>query len=141
MESLDVTKAYADKSLVEDFQDIATFLIYHKYFFVYDNQTCPKLTVASEEDDYYYGRLQILVGDDSYIREHNRKFYIYDLHSEYANDLHFNPLNLEETKLMSRSQLKKYFYRKHGEPQAPTRLLYYIILTLVAILSWYVFFK
>lgn len=141
MESLDVTQAYADKSLVEDFQDIATFLIYHKYFFVHDDATYPKLSVASEEDDYYYGRLQILVGDDTYIREHNRKFYLYDLHSGYADDLQFNPLNLEETKLFSKGQLKKYFYKKYGEPQPPTRLLYYIILILVATTSWYVFFQ
>jgi predicted DNA-binding protein len=49
----------------------------------YTNLTTPCILIADEEEDGdYLGKEQILVGDDTCIREMNNQFYIFDFHNE-----------------------------------------------------------
>lgn len=49
----------------------------------YTKTTTPCILKADEEiDGDYFGKLQILVGDDTCIREKNGKFYVLDFHNE-----------------------------------------------------------
>jgi hypothetical protein len=47
----------------------------------YLNVGTPCIIKGTEDDGEYEGKLQILVGDDTLIREKNGKFYIFDLHN------------------------------------------------------------
>jgi len=58
-------------------------IVMHDYNPYTDTDT-PCIITGTEEDGEYEGKLQILVGDDTLIREKNGKFYIFDLH--YEND-------------------------------------------------------
>jgi hypothetical protein len=54
---------------------------YHEYTKI----TTPCILIADEEiDEDYFGKLQILVGDDTCIREKDGKFYVLDFHNEKA---------------------------------------------------------
>ena len=51
----------------------------------YTKTTTPCILTADEEiDGDYFGKLQILVGDDTCIREKDGKFYVLDFHNEKA---------------------------------------------------------
>ena len=51
----------------------------------YTKITTPCILLAEEEvDEDYFGKLQILVGDDTCIREKDGKFYVLDFHNEEA---------------------------------------------------------
>ena len=51
----------------------------------YTKTTTPCILTADEEiDGDYFGKLQILVGDDTCIREKDGKFYVLDFHNEEA---------------------------------------------------------
>jgi hypothetical protein len=56
-------------------------IVMHDYNPYTDTDT-PCIIKGTEEDGEYEGKLQILVGDDTLIREKNGKFYIFDLHNE-----------------------------------------------------------
>jgi hypothetical protein len=57
----------------------------------YTKETTPCILVADEEiDGEYLGKLQILVGDDTCIREQDGKFYVYDFHDTDAEPLLLN---------------------------------------------------
>jgi hypothetical protein len=55
-----------------------------------DNQMTPCIVVGTDEDDEYEGKLQILVGDDTLIRENDGKFYVFDFHDEDAEPIWLN---------------------------------------------------
>ena len=56
-------------------------IVMHDYNPYTDTHT-PCLINGTKEDGEYEGKLQILVGDDTLIREKNGKFYIFDFHNE-----------------------------------------------------------
>ena len=55
-------------------------IVMHQYHTYTDTNT-PCIIKGTEDDVEYEGKLQILVGDDTLIRENNGKFYIFDLHN------------------------------------------------------------
>ena len=66
-----------------EIEDIV-FPLYNEY----TKTTTPCIIVADEEiDGEYFGKLQILVGDDTCIREQDDKFYVYDFHNSDAEPL------------------------------------------------------
>jgi len=67
--------------------------------------TTPCIIDADEEDGEYFGKLQILVGDDTCIREQDDKFYVYDFH--YANG---EPLLLTEQQILDYYEGKNLAY-------------------------------
>ena len=48
----------------------------------YNDIHTPSIIIGTKEDGEYIGKRQILVGDDTIIREKNGKFYIFDFHNE-----------------------------------------------------------
>lgn len=46
-----------------------------------------RIITGTEEDGEYEGKLQILVGDDTLIREKDGKFYVFDFHEEDADPI------------------------------------------------------
>jgi predicted DNA-binding ribbon-helix-helix protein len=56
-------------------------IVMHQYDAYNDTHT-PCLINGTQEDGEYEGKSQILVGDDTIIRENNGKFYIFDLHNQ-----------------------------------------------------------
>jgi hypothetical protein len=53
----------------------------------YTNTLMPCIYTGTEEDGEYEGKLQILVGDDTLIREKNGKYYIFSFHNENAEPI------------------------------------------------------
>jgi hypothetical protein len=49
-----------------------------------DGLTVPAIITTPDKDDEHYGKLEILVGDDSVIRAEEDKFYILDYHNPDA---------------------------------------------------------
>lgn len=55
-----------------------------KDFNKYVNVETPSIIIEEQKDDEYFGKPEILVGNDTVIREENNKFYIYDFHNPNA---------------------------------------------------------
>jgi hypothetical protein len=60
-----------------------------------DNQMTPCIITGTDEDEEYEGKLQILTGDESVIRENDGKFYIFDFH-----DVDAEPIWLTEKEVL-----------------------------------------
>ena len=55
-----------------------------------ESETTPCIITGTDEDEEYEGKLQILVGDDSVIRENDGKFYVFDFHDVDAEPIWLN---------------------------------------------------
>lgn len=82
------------------------------------NVNTPCIITGTEEDGDYEGKLLILVGDDTCIREQDGKFYVYDFHDEEAE-----PLLLTEKEILD---FYKGQYDAYGVPDLEDESYHYI---------------
>lgn len=76
-----------------------------KDFNKYANVETPSIILEDEERDYYFGKPQILVGNDTVIRESNGKFYIVNFH-----DMHGTKYLLTEDEMFDYHEGEEYAF-------------------------------
>jgi hypothetical protein len=67
----------------------------HHHHTLEPSETTPCIVTGTDDDGEYEGKLMILVGDDTLIRENDEKFYVFDFHNVDAD-----PIWLDEKEVL-----------------------------------------
>lgn len=98
-----ITEKYNKDRHLHTISPLEMVLLKIEHIVDYDYEECtktytPRIIIADDKSDIgseYFGKLQILVGDDTCIREKDDKFYVYDF-----NDMKAEPLLLTEKEIL-----------------------------------------
>lgn len=63
------------------------FIVFRREDIDSEEEAYPRISMGTDEDGEYNGKPQILVGDDTLIRENDGKFYALNFHNEDADPI------------------------------------------------------